>query len=263
MATVTEDAAAMTLTCEGHFYMEMTRTFHVSGLTSRTVAMMMEAVEAVKDAGYEPWQPYDGTHGLHVANYSPRVHSISQCTALVTVRYVNGILPLWRGGGALRTVQTDLDIYGNQVTVSFNDIEQTGVMTIMVPDPTFEVIRIQPSFYIDPGYCDATNPPINPAAIKRGYTGKVNGTVWESYGVGTCLMESIDYDNAGLGTSAWNMRYTIRINEKGWDPEVVWIDRDTGEPGTDIVSGVGRKTVRSYQYADFSNLHLELPSYAL
>lgn len=173
--------------------------------------------------------------------------------------------------GSLETVLTDKDKNGVQVVVDCvgstsrpipaNEQRQTGVMSLLRP---MEMLTVS---YYDEYDEEAPSENLHPRILSAHYLGKVNSTAVTldaalsldaAYAPGTLMCESINTEFMGGGGTYDRFVYRIeagfRWKPSGWNPEVVYIDRRTGEPHPDIVSGTGRKIVTAYDTADLNNI---------
>lgn len=192
-----------------------------------------------------PWSPHPTVPGLNLVSYDPQPTE-GGASAYVTLRYVNSNPQLFiRMGTGLVTVQTDQDRYGNPVLLSnYNPSASppvsgaiakvtSGIFSYLRPQSTLIIQRVRPtlrwggSFGVDP-------------KVQQGFVGKVNGAdLFGLYPKYTLLCENVGCDNDGFGDVACRYQYEFRYDRAGWNPRVVWVNPDTGQRGTQLLSASG------------------------
>ena len=95
----------------------------------------------------------------------------------------------------------------------------------------------------------------NPRDIIREYSGTVNRTKFLDQAERTWYLTINASSNDGGKT--FSVRYAFEHRPETWDAEVVFLDRATGEPPTDIKAGIGRIQPRILIAKDFWNLNIE------
>jgi len=93
----------------------------------------------------------------------------------------------------------------------------------------------------------------SPQLFADGYEGKVNNAPWQGGAAGTWLCASITGRSDNSGADYLN-RYIFQYRSDGWDPEVHFVDPNTGKPPPDLVADTGIKTVATYTAATFTDL---------
>lgn len=171
--------------------------------------------------------------------------------------------------GGLSTVYTNFDRTGATVFVdcegsadrpiATHEQRQSGVMTLNRPMETLTV-----SFY---AAHNGASPYTHPRYWSHFYLGKLNSAeiafpsapAGTAYAIHTLMCESVTSEIVTPSAMTTETEFVYRIslglrwNPRTWDPEVVYIDRRTGEPHVDIVPNVGRRIVTTaYEEADFS-----------
>lgn len=191
------------------------------------------------------WSDHPVIPNLSAISYQPEFQG--PFLAFVKVIYANAAPQVFiRGGCGLEQVQVNVDRYrryprvsnqfagttlpDNTVIPPVTDLQrivQDGVAHVFRPRATFIIARVRPSTNFPGG--------INPAQQQKDFVGKINSNTTDIFGVsmppGTLICENIGYDNDGLAGVAWRMSYEFRYRPEGFNPEVFWIDRETGEPG--------------------------------
>lgn len=262
------------VTTQGNVVMEATEAFFVRLSAADAAAnggagAMFRAINAPELPA--PWTPHPVIPNVNVISYTPTPQG--NTAAIVTIRYVN-IQPqlIIRGGCGLKVEETDMDRSGNPVVVSNYNPSATppvsqaqaivlgGSHKVLRPDATIVIQRIRPSTVFGG---------IDPLAQQAAFVGRTNSTVTLGAAVGTMLCENCGFDNDGFGNVAWRMQYEFRYDPRGWNTRVVWVNPETGKPGTQLQkapgfdagtvsspsdASFGRKVVDDYQQVDFSTL---------
>ena len=148
------------------------------------------------------------------------------------------------GETALEQIKTEFDKFGNQITLTHNGITRGGSVNIQRPRDRLTFTRIEQS--------------LAPGVITRAFTGKTNLFLWNGGIPGTWLCDRIPFDqeNPTLKPPSYRFSYQFKHDPGGWNPQVVFIDPETGEPPPDLVSGEGFKTVEIYDQVNFDFLGL-------
>lgn len=122
--------------------------------------------------------------------------------------------------------------------------EQGGTYSRLVPDST-RVYQIRES--VDP-------------LLNRDLIGTVNSTGWlDASDTGKWMLTDLTgtTDNSQQILPEWVNSYTFQYKIDGWNPEVVFTDKNTNEPVPDPVEGVSKVTVDAYNTNDFGELFPE------
>ncbi len=262
---------------EGPVVREYNSVGRVVGIET-TSAMYAQILSALVAAGYHgsqlPNEPWWAPH----PNYSSSLFLLgvqilrfdTPTSAFISLRYVNNTPQIISGGAGLETVQTDLDVLGVKVKVTCvgssqhyippDQQEQTGVLSVLAPTASLVVRRFHPAKAYQVSQANA----MDAEEIANKITGAVNSQPnWHGGPTPVArswLCESMSYSSQGLGTIGWDVTYTFRrkIGRIAggalvglWDPEVIYIDRETGEPHPDAVPPNGRKQVMWPPAVDF------------
>lgn len=150
-----------------------------------------------------------------------------------------------RGGASLEEIETQIDRDGNQITVSHNDKTQGGVIRPLMPRREL--------------HAEWTNQSMFPGALVDAYVGKTNLSEWQGGPPGTWLCTELTFDPANVDKTPVLYRFNGSFRQKdddgsGHNPQVVFIDPETGQPPTGLVAGVGFKTIPWYLFAEFNAL---------
>jgi len=241
-------AEKASIVVEGSQVREVIRAFIVEGLDGTRA--LLDAVNAVIAAdtttGTGPlWSAHPTIGDMRVVSFTTEVIDSFRCYVLA--RYINTAAVLYRGSSGLVMSQTDKDITGTQIVLTHEGKSYPGVLQKLFPEGTFSISRIQPSLAYGG---------IDPVLVQNIYCGAVNATPFLGHAPRHVMCESVSYDNDGFGNVAWNMVYEFRIKDAGtvWDPEVVAINPDTGEPFVGLIPGQGRKIPYSYIALNLNDL---------
>lgn len=223
------------------------------------------------------WSPHPNIPNLNLVSFRPT--PAGNTAAYVDCVYVN-VQPqrIIRGGCGLISERTDIDIDGNPIVLSnkgcvkpgtggtqtVSDAEKIvigGHIDVFRAEGTVLIERVRPSLLFPSG--------IDPAAQSADFTGTVNSTTVFGVGPRKAMCESVSFNNDGLAGVAWRMQYEFRINRRGFDRRVVFINAETGNPEYSAVKApgfdagspgfttdvnYGRKVIRCYEERDFNIL---------
>lgn len=226
-----------------------------SGTPEQLVANAL-AVAGVPDFG----DAHPIYSGLRLEERRPRVLDPTVVQVILVYRLASGgiqdepppgFAAAIRGGTALEQETTQVDRDGNQITVPWT-FPGTG-QTRQFPG---EVQALRPRDYLS---FTNTVQSASPGTIGRQYAGTVNDDVWNALPAGGWLCQDVQFELIDRSTSppTWRMVYSFRANAKGWQPDVVFIDPNTGKPPSGISVGNGIVAdVPIYDEEDFSALAL-------
>lgn len=146
----------------------------------------------------------------------------------------------FRGSTSLQQITTQFALNGDQITVSHNGVTQGGSVDVLAPGSTLELEFVTAS--------------ASPGSVSTDWTGKVNSDTWQGGAAGTWICMNVTFDPVDLtaATPKYRFTFSFEYREDGWDPTVVFIDPETGEPPDGLVDGTGVKTVVSYATKDFN-----------
>ena len=146
----------------------------------------------------------------------------------------------FRGSTALQQITTQFDSGGNQISVSHNGVTQGGSVDVLAPGSTLELEFVTAS--------------ASPGSVSTDWTGKVNSATWQGGAAGTWICTSVNFEPVDqvAATPKYRFNFTFEYRDDGWDPSVVFIDPETGEPPDGLVDGTGVKTVTYYATKDFN-----------
>lgn len=200
----------------------------------------------------QPGDPHPAETGLFLAERFP----IARSTRIVQIelRYkIPGLIDQpppgepWtlRGGASLEEIETHIDRDGNQITVEHNGVPQGGVIRPLMPRREL--------------HAEWKGQSMLPGDLVDAYVGKTNLTLWQGGLAGTWLCTELTFDPADQTQTPVLYRYNASFRQKdddgsGHDPQVVFHDRESGEPPVGLVAGVGYKTIPWYLRVEFNAL---------
>lgn len=163
---------------------------------------------------------------------------------------------VFSGGTSLNQIQTDKDIYGNRITLSY-----TYPSDYPVEDLRSQVYTtsINESVYVPRMTMTATGSLyVNyPNQIAQDWAWHMNSTFWAGWPAGYWMCTACDFTarDIGLGRNhLWKFTWTFELNPQGWPVVAKIIDPNTGNVPDDVVEGTGTKSVDWYPSRDFNEL---------
>lgn len=149
---------------------------------------------------------------------------------------------VFNGGTNLQEVTASVDRSGTQVTVT-HDGETQGVEF----NPLFPQSTVSATGDLRMQY---------PSLFSQNWTGFINAYPWAGNAANTWLITGVNWVSVDASTFPRTFRFTIEFqhDSTGWQPEVVFIDPDTGRPPDGLVAGTGYKAVDWYPTTDFGRL---------
>jgi hypothetical protein len=161
---------------------------------------------------------------------------------------------IFSGGASLQQKQTDVDYYGNRISLSYtypNDypneelrgqVYTTAINeTVSVPHLTMTATG---SLYVE-----------YPNEIALTWLNKVNSTFWAGAPPYYWLCTACNFRGRDIGLGRahlWEFDWTFEFNPESWIVVAKIRDPNTGTIPDDVVDGVGVKTVDWYQPYDFN-----------
>lgn len=239
------EGSACRLSADGF---EADRVATVSGLSGDAADRLRAAVEA---AGI----PRIGdAHPTITSLYAQRLDVVPDgaTAAVVTIHYRSraaemGQPPVVEVGSSVVQTTTDTDDTGERVTVSYSPTGETADtktqgarLSVMAPQTTLRFARTE----------DA-----NPLAKARSFVGTINRTAVFDSDAGTWLCTAIGGRSTG-GGGAYEVTYEFQYQDQGWQPTASYTDPQTNRPPSDVVDGLGVKTVHIYREKEFKELGL-------
>lgn len=225
---------------------EIRRIFRVTGLTGGSGTLKAALAEAGLPA---PNSVHPDETTLRVL--SREVKTIdgfpTECFVEVTYGYLGVITsgtstPTLSGGTGLETLESAYDRNGAQITTTHNGITQGGTISVPNAQSSFRFTRTQQTG--------------QPGVISKTYVNRVNSTAWMGGNPGEWLCTNIAFDLVDDSTTpdTYQLTYEFQFKEGGWQPKIVYIDPDTGQPPPNLQIGTGVKVVDWFFEINFHNL---------
>lgn len=206
----------------------------------------------------QPGAPHPVVHGLFVVERFPIIRS--RVIVQIEIRYKRPNLEqpppgeAWvpSGGAGLEEISTQLDRNGTQIITEHEGIIQGGQIHPLMPR---RELQFSWSAQAD-----------TPGQLVDAYVGKVNSDTWQNGSPRTWLCMSFNFGIANAATTPVTYDFTANFRQKddgtvndsgeptGHDPQIIFIDPETGKPPSNLVAGEGYKTVVWYDEAVFGNL---------
>lgn len=147
------------------------------------------------------------------------------------------------GGSVAEQIETALDEQGSQITLTHDGEMQGGTIA---PYENRETIRLAETI--------SSNAPW---LISRQYSNTVNSGGFYFDATAAPRTWRFAFINYTLSSRThvpprWRLSYELVKNTNGHDPQVVYVDPETGEPPPGLVQDEGYKTIPWYQEVDFS-----------
>ncbi len=156
-----------------------------------------------------------------------------------------------RGSGSLQQVNTNFDVYGNQIIVSHTYAsDDPGSFAGQTKVVTAEVQQLFPqNELIYEGIMQLAAPIL----FQQSYQGYVNSTWWNGGAPNTWLCTNVEFEqhNTGLVPPSYRVSMSFQYDSSTWNPIAIYKDPETNKPPIDIVDGVGVVTVYTQPETDF------------
>lgn len=239
------EGSSLTLTSEGY---EAQRSARVSGLAGSAPDRLHAALKAhgMPRIG----DPHPSIPDLRVVKVAVEPDSPTDATVKITYRSPQGShagRSTVEIGASVANTTVMEDMAGNRITVAYSptgkaeDLRtQTTRVSRLAPQTTLQITRVELTSPLDKA---------------RRFIGGVNQTAVFDGPAGTWLCVAITGNSADGGNS-YSVTYKFQFDPEGWQPTVAYIDPGTRQPPTDLVKGVGSKTVHIYPELEFKELGL-------
>lgn len=262
------------------------RRAYIRGIKSMThynsAQVLQDILEFLTDAGYEPGILFDGDY----KNLVLRTRNVSLLNDPDSAMVVLGYNMIGEGeqdlsnpvlGLLIKETESSLQqVETNKRPVPENPLpeEETspgdGLFVSYTYPPTHDkypsqtkqqgglikVFEIQETIKIEGLYQTDS-----PRDISNKFMKKVNSIEWEGGQPGTWMCMTVNHKQIDYNSTPGRYRFffTFEFNPAGWQPEVVYIDPDTGKPPPDVSregAPGGVETILYYRELDFGS---ELP----
>lgn len=150
--------------------------------------------------------------------------------------------PVITGRASLQQITTENDANSDPITVSYtfpaDDPDwpsetkvQRGTIQVLEPRPAFVIPRIEETD--------------EPGALAMQWIGYLNSDTWNNAGPRRWMCIDVPFEPIDLTTNPqkWLLAYQFERAQISHDPDAVFIDPRTGRPPSDLVAGVGYKTI--------------------
>jgi hypothetical protein len=155
----------------------------------------------------------------------------------------SGNLSPIRIGGAVSSTETEVDRFGDPITVAYQNEVQGGLVQA-------NEAAMQLSF-------DMAVSTYNPTSLVIAWQNKVNSVDWfeGAPGVWLCTRVNVETIQENSSPPLWKLTFEFQAKPfPGWQPWVRYINPEFGKPPPNLVLGVGYKQVEHYVGADFNLL---------
>lgn len=148
-----------------------------------------------------------------------------------------------RGSSRSEQIETQLDRAGNQIVLTHPG----------KPDQGGEIHPFETRSEIQAYWLEQSQ---FPGDLTRNFTNKLNDGPWvlDTGAVARtwhCVDISWEPEDMGRTPPLYRFTASFSFNPDGFDPQVVYIDPETGRPPPGLVEGQGYKTIEWYEEADF------------
>ncbi len=219
----------------------------------KVLAIALDSGVPIPQAG----DPHPHESSLRVVQRDPKPRGVGIVEVLITYKLPErGEFPplgqsfVMSGGSAVEQITTQLRRPppiddGSQITVEHNSVIQGGEITPFEVRSEISLSRIENT--------------ANPLGISRFWTNSVNSGGWfadPGAPARTWLIADVGFEliNRGPAIPEWRFNYRLRNNPDGFDPQVVFIDPETGRPPPGLVQGTGYKTILWHVALNFASL---------
>lgn len=235
----------------------MRATALVTGLTDGDLDIIQSALTAV-DASIAANSSPNATSNLILKTRTPSLLPNQQGNVKVACEWVSRAESeygyVFRVVGSLAQIQSEVDRFGNQITVSHTypnpnpanseyagqTIVQGGTISVMMGELTAIATGIESIAY--------------PDGLVAEWLVKTNSTSWRGFGSGQWLCTNVQHQLHNYKTSPKKYKFTFefQLRRRGWNEQVVFVDPVLGRPPSGLVAGVGIKTPVWYAQKDFN-----------
>lgn len=248
---------------EAGLVIELQTVYLATGITAGAAtvsARFLEVGAALDTAGLTVYSSTAEYTNLRLMSRSVEFHDGEPDKAWVTLNYkalgfggFNNIGSLVvRGGGSLQQVNTNFDIYGNQIVVehTYADDDE-GSFAGLTKTVTAEVQQLFPQIEL---VYEGVMQLAAPILFQQSYQGFVNSSWWNGGARNTWLCTNVEFDqhNTALLTPSYRVMMSFQYDSSTWNPLAIYKDPETNKPPIDIVDGVGVINVYTQPETDFN-----------
>lgn len=233
------------------------RNFLVTGLTATglpTPLTQAKAASGIPQHG----DAAPGNTNLVVYRRTARIVPNTPTACYVTVEYKtvgdweNSFI--FSGGTNLSDIQTDVDYFGNRISLSYTYPETypdenlrgqvyTTAINESVKSPE-TVLTATGSLYVE-----------YPNEISAEWVGRLNSTFWAGAPAGYWLCTSCEFTPRDIGFGRphlWQFTWTFQYKPQSWIVIAKIVDPNTGQVPADVVLNTGVKQIDWYPWKDFN-----------
>ena len=254
----TNDSVQLTLDSQGYHLTEIHYCQFSANVTAATRSQTL--LDMITAVGVSRLDDHPVITSIECKKIAPKISSLRGGEVMLTYDPITRRNtpaqgdPLIEVGASLVTVETNVDVAGDPITVEYTypdadpwDEETRGkffktdvAVQFGQPQNTLRFTQTESS---------------NPESIAQDYVGQVNQYVWRGKPKWTWRCNSI-VGRSDDGGDNYTVTYEFEYRTDGWDPLVYYIDKFTGRPPADLIPGTGKKYVAVYDHIDFNNLSI-------
>ena len=192
-----------------------------------------------------PWQPALTLRDREITALGVSMARVMLIYRRDDVAQPPGLLYATRGGSSSEQIETQLDKSGNQITVTHQGKTQGGEIHPFESRSEIQVYWLEQSQF--------------PGDLTRTYTNTVNNGPWAldlaaPARTWRCTDISFDLEDGTRTPPLYRFQASFVFNPDKHDPQVIYIDPETGRPPPGLVVNQGYKTITWYAAVNFNNI---------
>jgi len=156
-----------------------------------------------------------------------------------------------RGSGSLQQVNTNFDVYGNQIIVSHTyATDDPGSFAGQTKTVTAEVQQLFPQIEL---IYEGVIQLASPILFQQAYQGYVNSVWWNGGAPNTWLCTNVEWEqhNTALSPASYRVTMSFQYDSSTWNPLAIYKDPETNKPPIDLVDGIGAVNVYTQPETNF------------
>lgn len=243
---------------EGGIVVELTTTIRVTSVSGASVTAKFQDVGTALDlAGYTVFSTTTEYTNLRCMIREVEFIDTDKCDVTLTYKalgfggYNNSGSLVARGGGSLQQVNTNFDVYGNQIIVAHTyAADDEGSFAGQTKTVTAEVQQLFPQIELVYEGILQLGAPI---LFQQAYQGYVNSVWWNGGAPNTWLCTNVEWEqhNTALSPASYRVTMSFQYDSSTWNPVAIYKDPETNKPPIDLVDGVGVVNVYTQPETDF------------
>ena len=161
---------------------------------------------------------------------------------------------IFSGGTSLAQASTQVDRFGNQISVSHTWPEDDEDFPLKTHIQGLDMNVLQPQTTLQ---ASGQLQVAYPDWVSRLWTGSMNSSVWAGAAPCEWMCTRVDFSPLDVGWGRlrqWQFTFEFQHCITGWIPQTWFIDQRTGKPPVGIIPGIGIKSVDWYGLLDFNYL---------